>query len=390
MKFIKLSFIFAFMAFIGIIVMSCNDTTSPTTTNPVITSYDPVAQVGDTITINGTDFGVATDPGSVKFNTLDAPAANYISWTDTKIIVIVPSGATSGKMTVIANSKTSNEVDFVIGPKNPEPPTNLQATSLSATSVKIKFDLAPADKNNWAAFKDYQLYVTGGSPINPITIAKGINVYTATGLQEGIVYTFTLKARYSNNKESIADTKVLWSPATRFIETDNGTSINVYETPSSLGSGLQLYNATGNAPSVVTVANGSQWCLGLDTRTSGKLIFGSASEINYNYSGTPMVVEVSDKYFDGVSSLDDVFDSEALSTGNFTSSTIDLNALNSTGGVVLIVRVKNGADWNYAKVLIKMVGGNFLQGASPNRYIECNVSYQKTANVPYAKFGGRK
>lgn len=30
-------------------------------------------------------------------------------------------------------------------------------------------------------------------------------------------------------------------------------------------------------------------------------------------------------------------------------------------------------------------GGSFLQGTSPNRYIEFVVSYQKTPDVPYAK-----
>lgn len=388
MKFIKLSFIFSFMAFIGILVMSCNDTTNPVTGNPVISSYDPVAQAGDTITINGTDFGTLNEPGSVRFNSLDADSTKYVQWTTNKIMVIVPQNAVSGQLTVIANGKSSNAVDFYIGPKAPEPPVNLEATSLNSTSIKIKWDLAPSDKNNWSAFKDYQLYVTP-PPTNPVTIAKGVNVYTATGLTEGTVYTFTLKARYTNNKESTTGAIIQWSPATRFVTTDNGEPIKVYETASSLGSGLQLYNAAGNAPSVVTVANGGQWNLGLDTRTSGKLIFGPAKAIDYNYSSTPQTTEMNvDNFFD-VLSLDEVFDSQALDAGTLREETLDLNSQNATNGFVFIVRAQNGSKWNYAKVHIKKVGGVILQGTAPNRYIECNISYQMTAGVPYAKTAGK-
>ena len=42
-------------------------------------------------------------------------------------------------------------------------------------------------------------------------------------------------------------------------------------------------------------------------------------------------------------------------------------------------------DYNYAKVLVKYNNGSFLQGTSPNRYVEFEISYQKVTGVPYAK-----
>jgi hypothetical protein len=42
--------------------------------------------------------------------------------------------------------------------------------------------------------------------------------------------------------------------------------------------------------------------------------------------------------------------------------------------------------YNYAKILFKRGNdGKFLQGESPDRYVECVVSYQKVTNTPYAR-----
>src|SRR5207249_1336530 len=65
---------------------------------PSITSLNPASgPVGTPITITGTSFGIAQGASTVAFN---GTAATPASWSDTSILVAVPSGATSGNVVV--------------------------------------------------------------------------------------------------------------------------------------------------------------------------------------------------------------------------------------------------------------------------------------------------
>jgi len=244
----------------------------------------------------------------------------------------------------------------------------------------LKFDASTSE--NDGGFSGYTLDIAPGVFATK-TLTKAQTVYDVTGLTEGTVYTFTIKSK-NGDQESVGAT-ITWSPATRFINNVNGDIIKVYEYASSFGSGLDFYDASGNAPKVYTVANGAYWNIGLDTRTSGSIILSSPDLLNYNFGTQPGVTEISQSYFD-TNDLNTVFDSQALDAGPFAERSIDLSTLDVTTGVVFICRVKEGSNttWTYAKLLIKKTGGSFLQGAAPNRYLECEVSYQKVAGVPYA------
>src|SRR5262249_52641931 len=100
----------------GAVVVSVNAVASNTNrtfqvVNPTITSLSPPwGAIGGTVTITGTGFG-ATNDGSytVKFNGV---SATNVTWTDTTITATVPSGATSGPLTVTNFGATSNGVQF--------------------------------------------------------------------------------------------------------------------------------------------------------------------------------------------------------------------------------------------------------------------------------------
>jgi YD repeat-containing protein len=100
----------------GPVVVSVNAVGSNTNrtfqvVNPTITSLTPPwGAVGGTVTITGTGFG-ATNDGSytVKFNGVNASS---VTWGDTTITATVPSGATSGPLTVVNFGATSNGVQF--------------------------------------------------------------------------------------------------------------------------------------------------------------------------------------------------------------------------------------------------------------------------------------
>lgn len=266
----------------------------------------------------------------------------------------------------------------------PEAPTNIRATSKSSTAIIIKWDLSTSESD--AKFTGYTLEITPG-PFQPISIQKGVTTYTqSTGLTEGTVYTFKLYA-VMDGVESATAATINWSPATRFDLNVNSNPIYIFESASSFGSGLDLNDLVGNAPKTLTVASGAQWNLALDTRTSGETVVASPTMVDYNYGTQPGVTEISSDGYP-TDDLDNVFDSQALNAdpSKFAERSIDLEAMNQTTGIVLILRTKEGTntEFTYAKVLIKKTGGSWLQGTAPNRYIECVVSYQHTPGVPYA------
>ena len=78
----------------------------PVISNLSITSGYP----GQEVTINGSKFG--STQGLVNFNTTQAVQIN--SWTDTKISVNIPGGATTGPLTVTVGGKKSNGINFTV------------------------------------------------------------------------------------------------------------------------------------------------------------------------------------------------------------------------------------------------------------------------------------
>lgn len=400
MKLLKFKMLFLLIAVLGLTIISCDETTTdPTEENPVITSIvPPNMEATETITITGTDFGAATDDGSVYFGDIQAKGevgatdSDYKSWSDTKIEVNIPAAVANGPVKIKvyngATGKFSATVDYYVGTQpKPQPPTGLMATSIDKNTIRIKWTASPSESE--ADFKGYVLTVTpapsGGTPNYEIT--KGLTQYDIAGLLEGTEYTFSLVAKYNAGGLSTAAT-VVWSPATRF---GASLAIKMYETDSkNFGSGLDLYDATTGGPVTKKLSVAAEKAVAnLGIYTKGGLFFQSGSEIESG-SGNAQATEISADYFDGTNSLDNVFDSQALDAGSFSAKSLNIDdesLFSPAGGVVFIVRTKEPGNtaYTYAKVLIKRTGGKFLQGSGDDEYIELEISYQKTAGVPYAR-----
>ena len=84
---------------------------------PVIESVSPTAgAAGTTVTITGSNFSSAAANNLVNFNGTNATVS---SASTTALVTVVPSGATSGRLTVATPSGTSNSlVDFFIPPSS--------------------------------------------------------------------------------------------------------------------------------------------------------------------------------------------------------------------------------------------------------------------------------
>ncbi len=267
----------------------------------------------------------------------------------------------------------------------PAAPTKLRATSGSGTSVLLRWDKSDSEDSLW--FAGYELTITGGNPIAPKSLSKA-QPYEVTGLEAGVVYTFTLKAVNTDNKTSNGSTSVTWSPAQRF-ETED---IKMYVYESTNGSGLSLYDATNKKPMTLKATDKAKWHLGFDNR-NGKYMFGPAAGINIGTAAPTATVEMSDEYWEA-DAFNSIFlptlsapDKSDLSKMTFSAEPYDLKELNSSNGLVFIVRVKEAGsnNWNYAKVMVVRGQTGFLQGSGANAYIQLKVSYQTVANVPYAK-----
>jgi hypothetical protein len=82
---------------------------------PTVTAIAPSsAAIGASVTISGSGFGSTQGTSSVKFN--GTVATNIKSWGSSSIAVIVPSGTTTGSVTVTVSGKTSNGVTFTVVP----------------------------------------------------------------------------------------------------------------------------------------------------------------------------------------------------------------------------------------------------------------------------------
>lgn len=135
--------LFYIFFFISILTFSCSKT-SPLVYNDdklVISGLIPNSfYIGSFVEIDGKLFGDGLGSSFVSFNGSKPQTADYTLWSDSKIIVRVPAGATSGNLYVQAYDKKSNEVKFVILQSDSNGPviTGLsQSIAQTGQSIKI-------------------------------------------------------------------------------------------------------------------------------------------------------------------------------------------------------------------------------------------------------------
>lgn len=290
---------------------------------------------------------------------------------------------------VLAGCSEDNPID-------PDPtldlkaPKNLMATSIDENTIRIKW--TASDDETSADFKEYIVSYKPETSSDFVMLTTAAAITNSTGtvditdLDEGVVYDIRVVTKASDNTLGTVSANVKWSPSRRFVETEGLDPIRIYESATAtLGSGLDVFPDAGE-PYSVTLGSAAKWNLGLYT-TGGVIKFGSAKAVGYN------AITVNPDVVDGLmysnpknaADLDDVFDSGAMNAApyNYSSTAVDLSssAYDTYAGAVFYVKVGN----NYAKVLVKKGASGWLQGDSPNRYLELEIAYQATENVPYAK-----
>lgn len=85
----------------------------PVIVTPLITILDPESgNVGASVTITGTDFGASQGSSTVIFN--GTAVSDYTSWSDTEVVVDIPTDATTGNVVITVGGEASAGTAFTV------------------------------------------------------------------------------------------------------------------------------------------------------------------------------------------------------------------------------------------------------------------------------------
>lgn len=184
--------------------------TPPEIPHPVITDFTPSGgPTGTLVTITGDHFGDSRGTGNVKFN--KTTATFFEEWKNTRIKVQVPTGATTGRISVIteggtATSSKNFDVEEPGGtpPEDTTPPdiSGVSATEITASSAKITWttDEAATSQVEYGTTSTY-----GSTTPKDSSLVLTHNV-SLTGLSATTVYHFKVDSEDSSgNAASSSD-----------------------------------------------------------------------------------------------------------------------------------------------------------------------------------------
>lgn len=149
-----------------------------------------LAAVGDSVTITGTGFGAAQGGSAVDFN--GTAVASYTSWSATSLVVVVPAGATSGRVgiTISGSSLSAGSDDFRY--------VKIRDTTVTLATIKAQDtandsasrSLLVADAGDWnelidflantvpaPSLNEFRLTLTSGTPVTTSDVTGATTVY---------------------------------------------------------------------------------------------------------------------------------------------------------------------------------------------------------------------
>lgn len=314
---------------------------------------------------------------------------------------LILSSALVALMGFVATGCNENPSDPSIGDV-----TGLQASSMTATSVALR----------WNAVSGATSYEVKWAPTTVATANTGqVTVTspsaTATGLTAGVEYRFTVTP--SDASGAGTGSSITWAGASRHNTTATTSHIRMYEFTSNLNSGLNL-NVNGQPAPVRLSASATGQPIGqlamyvyqragqskpdsiivgpvyamTEYRVSAGNDFTRIDSSVYISSATTLVPSLNEWYLSAPLNTLIAANSNVMAY-KFQPATAGGDI---AGGHGFIVRTGTGSATNpyhYARVHIKSLGGMMLGGATGNRYVELEISYQDANNLPYAKPGQR-
>ena len=243
---------------------------------PRITEFSPtIARYGDRVTISGLYFVAGT---TVKFHGTNAPGVSYTGQNGTQIQVNVPTGATTGPITVTtANGTFTTSTNFVTGagpiitgfsPIAGVPGTSVTISGINFSSAfSVQFNNVFITKGNIAADTQINATVPSGATTGPIKISSPIG----TGIS-------------TNNFHAGPDPII-----TDFFPTNGPVGTSVSISGANLGGSTVKFNGVAVSSVVVAGQNGTQVQVFVPAGATTGLIT-AANAAGTNSSATPFAV----------------------------------------------------------------------------------------------------
>jgi IPT/TIG domain/Galactose oxidase, central domain len=279
---------------------------------------------GTSVVITGVNFGTTT--GTVKFNGV---SATITSWGPTQIVTQVPSGATTGNVTVTVSSVNSNGVAFTVQPFVQASHSAPQLTSGTTSTAQYVLQTA-GDLNvvavGWADSTSHITSVTDSAG-NTYSLAAGTTVQTTPPAQAAIYYAKNIVAAANGNTVTVnfsaavvADVRIA-----EYSGLDRTSPLDVVAT----GDGIGTVCNSGLA----TTTNASDLLLG-----ANYAIFGSATGAGTGF--TSRVNSVGSGTLPGAGRI--LEDQIVVATGSY-SATVPLNATDGCIMQMIAFRAANGS-----------------------------------------------
>jgi Domain of unknown function (DUF5666)/IPT/TIG domain len=241
-------------------------------TGPTITSFTPTSGVvGTTVNLTGTGF---TGTTSVKFN---GTSASYSIVSDTSITVTVPTGATSGAITVTNPGGTGTSLSSF----------NINNSYVYRISLRwtSSIDLDThwyGPSGNGGIFHVYYGNYNDPSAVNPNTYLAGDSSYGVTGettyLLNQLPGTYTFCAHDFMNQSVLTSTALGSSGATVTLYDNVGVILRTFTVPSGVGTLWKVFTLSG---ATVTSVNS------LSFANPGALPTAAGTQVEASLAPTP-------------------------------------------------------------------------------------------------------
>jgi hypothetical protein len=179
---------------------------------PIISSFNPGSgEVGDQVIINGNNFSTTSTNNVVKFN---GTTANVSASTATTITTSVPTGATTGKITVTVNNQTTtSDSDFsIIVVSNLVQITNetfITKFAKGATDLKVSITVNDASKVSVMNFKSRGISEAASALKTTVVTAsanKFEKIFAAAELSDAIGLVYYFEGTDTNGNTIISNT----------------------------------------------------------------------------------------------------------------------------------------------------------------------------------------
>ena len=313
---------------------------------PGILSLSPTSGgVGSSVTITGADFAANQGTSLVTFN---GAASTPASWSDTSIVVPVPSGATTGPVVVTVQAAASNGMNFTVIPTpsitglSPGQGAVGASVTISGTSFgdtqgssTVTFNGTPATITSWTATSIVTSVPAGAATGNVLVSVSGL-------LSNGILFTVAPAISTLSQASAVPGTLITITGAN--FGASQGTSGVTFNGVNAIASSWGVTSIIVTVPMTATSGNVVVSVSGLSSNGIGFTVIPPVApniiSLSPNFGPGGVTVTITGVSFGGTQGLSTVtFDGLLATTTSWSDGSISstVPAAATTGPVLVTV-----------------------------------------------------